>query len=174
MLYLVIMLIFVFFAGLAMTINEGLWSNSVLLFCIMLGGVLAIVGGVPLGVFIVEQAGADQDSVWYFVFASVWGVFALSVTIMRLLLEQASQIRVKFVPPLEMVAGPLMGLFVAVMLTSFATYTLERIPFQAQALKVSEAADWQVTMLTYARAPFLNVAYRFAAPEGLDSEFIAH
>ena len=157
-----------------MTINEGLWSNSVLLICIMLGGLLGIVGGVPLGGFIVEQAGAGEEVVWYFVFASVWGVFALSVTIMRMLLEQASRTRVKFVPPLEMVAGPLMGLFVAVMFTSFATYTFERIPFQAHAWKVSEAADWQVQFLTYARAPFLNVAYRFAAPEGLDSDFIAH
>lgn len=171
MLYLTILLIFVFFAGLAMTINEGLWSNTVLLMCIMLAGLFAILGGIPLGLYIIAQADAADEYAWHCVFAGVWLVFVLSVTIMRVLLEKASKVRVKFVPPLEKVAGPLMGLFVAVMFTSFAAYTMERIPVNAGHWPVTDAADWQRTVFTYARAPFHNVVKRFAESEGVRSDF---
>ena len=171
MLYLTILLIFIFFAGLAMTINEGLWSNTVSLLAIIVAGLFAIFGGIPLGMYIVEQADASQKVAWCFVFAGVWGVFVVSLTIMRILLELASRTRVKFVPPLEKAAGPLMGLYVAVMFTSFAAYTLERIPINAGEWKVSDAADWQKTTFTYARAPFHNVVKSFADSEGVESDF---
>lgn len=171
MLYVTIVLIFVFFAGLAMTINEGLWNNTVLLLCIILGGLFAILGGIPLGLFIVEQADLAEENVWQCVFAGVWGVFIVSLTIMRVLVEKSSRTRVKFVPPLERAAGPLMGLFVAIMFTSFAAYTMERIPFNAGQWPLADAAGWQKTVFTYARAPFHNVVTRFADSEGIRSEF---
>jgi len=171
MLYLTILLIFAFFAGVAMTVNEGLWSNTVTLLCIILAGQFAIVGGIPLGLYIIEQADASEETAWCFLFAGVWGVFVVSLTVMRLLVERASRTRVKFVPPLEKAAGPLMGLFVAVMFTSFTAYTLERIPINAGEWKVNDAADWQKTTFTYARAPFHNVVKRFAESEGVRSEF---
>jgi hypothetical protein len=169
MLYLTIILLFVFFAGVAMTVGEGLWSNTVSLLCIMLAGSFAIFGGIPLGLFIVEQAGASDEQAWYFVFGGVWGVFFVSLTIMRILVEMASRTRVRFVPPLEKAAGPLMGLFVAVMLTSFTAYTLARIPINAGAWKYSDAADWQKTTFTYACAPFHTVVKRLAEAESVKS-----
>ena len=172
MMYLAILLIFVFFAGVAMTVNEGFWSNSILLLEIMLSGLLAVFGGVPLGQFVIAQAGASDENAWYFVFASVWGVFFLTITVMRIILDQSSQTRVKFVPPLELAAGPLMGLFAAVMFTSFAAYTLERFPLQAGAWKFDDAAGWVQSIFTYARAPFWNVIDRFAAGEGFSSPLI--
>lgn len=173
MLYLVILLCFVFFAAVAMTINEGLWSNSVLLLLIMLAGILAFTVGAPLGSFAAEKADASVEYTWHVVFACVWGVFFLSITIMRILLEKASATRVKFLPPLEMVAGPLMGLFAAVMFTSFATYTLANIPIKAGEWSTGDAAEWQLTFFNYARAPFLNVISQFAASEGISSSIVA-
>lgn len=171
MLYLTILVIFVFFASLAMTINEGLWSNTITLLCIMLAGKFAIVGGIPFGLYIVEQVDASRETAWCFVFAGVWAIFVVSLTIMRILMDLASRTRVKFVPPLEKAAGPLMGLFVAVMFTSFVAYTLERIPINAGEWQVRDAADWQKTTFTYARAPFHNVVKRFAESEGVQSDF---
>jgi len=171
MLLLSILLGGIFFASVAMTINEGLWGNSVLLMCIIFGGLFAILGGIPLGLFIIEQADADDEYAWYCVFAGVWVVFALSVTIMRILVDKASKTRVKFVPPLEKISGPLMGLFVAVMFTSFVAYTMERIPVNAGQFPSSDAADWQKTTFTYARAPFHNVVKRFAESEGVRTDF---
>ncbi len=171
MLYLTILLGGVFFAGLAMTIGEGLWNNTVLLLCVILAGLFAILGGIPLGLYIIDQADAADEYAWHCIFAGVWGVFALSITLMRVLFEKASQTRVKFVPPLEKIAGPLMALFVAVMFASFVAYTMERIPANAGQWPVAEAADWQRTTFTYARAPFHNVVKRFAEAEGVQSDF---
>jgi hypothetical protein len=171
MLYLTILLIFVFFAAAAMTINEGLWSNTVLLLCIILSGLAAIFCGSPLGLFIIEKADASDEYAWHCIFAGVWGVFASSVLIMRVLFEKSSRTRVKFVPPLERVAGPLMGLFVAVMFASFAAYTMERIPIRAGHWPMADASDWKTTTFTYARAPFHNVVKRFAESEKVRSDF---
>lgn len=172
MLYVTILLIFVFFAGVAMTINEGLWNNTVLLLCIILGGLFAILGGIPLGLYIMDQVDAGDEYTWHCVFAGVWGVFALSVTVMRILVEKASKVRVKFVPPLEKAAGPLMGLYVAVMFASFTAYTMERIPINAGQWSFSEPSDWTKTTFTYARAPFHNVVKQFTEAEGIRSDFI--
>jgi hypothetical protein len=169
MLSLTILLVFIFFAALAMTINEGLWSNAVLMLCIILSGLLAIFCGIPLGSYLFEKTGAGDEYAWHCVFAGVWCVFALSVTLMRVLFEKSSKTRVKFVPPLEKLAGPLMGLLVAVMFTSFAAYTIERIPVKAGQWSLADAADWQITTFSYARAPFHNVAKRFTESENIGS-----
>jgi hypothetical protein len=168
---LCILLGFIFFGGIAMTVNEGFWSNTISFLLICLAGLLAIVGGVPLGQFIIDQAGAGDDKAWHCVFAGVWGVFVLSLTLMRILAEMASRTRVKFVPPLEKAAGPLMGLLVAIMFTSFAAYTMARIPVSAGEWKYSGAAGWEKATFTYASAPFHNVMKRFAEAEGIQSDF---
>jgi hypothetical protein len=171
MLILTVLIIFVFFAGVAMTVAEGLWSNTVLLLCITLSGLLAIVGGIPLGLFIFEKVEAADEYAWHCVFAGVWGVFTLSMIIMRVMFEKTSKVRIRFVPPLEKVAGPLMGLFAAVMFTSFAAYTIERIPIQAGQWSTAEASDWQLSTFNYARTPFHNVVTRFAKSEEIRSDF---
>ncbi|MDZ4657393.1 MAG: CvpA family protein [Bythopirellula sp.] len=163
---------FVFFAAVAMTINEGLWNNAIGLFCVVLGGLLGIFVGVPAGNLLGEQAGMSDDKAWFFVFAGVWGVFALSVLIMRLMFDRTSRTKMKFIPLIDKFAGPVVGLLMAIMFTSFATYTLDRIPIKAGQWKYADAADWQKSVFKYGRAPFLNVANAFAAGEGLDNTFV--
>ena len=170
MLYLAILLMFVFFAGVAMTVGEGLWSNTILLFLVLICGLLAFAGGIPFAGFVLEQAEPSDEYAWHFVMACVWGVFALSMTVMRILLGQASKTRMKFVGPLEMVAGPLMGLFAAVMFTSFAAFTLVQIPIQAGEWTTADASDWVRSFFDYARAPFYNVMKAFVGSEGISSD----
>lgn len=164
---------FVFFAAVAMTINEGLWNNAIGLICVVLGGLFGIFVGVPAGNLLGEQAGMSSDKAWFFVFAGVWGVFALSVLIMRLIFERTSRTKMKFIPLVDKFAGPVVGLLMAIMFTSFAAYTLDRIPIKAGQWKYADAAEWQKSVFTYGRAPFLNVANAFAAGEGLDNTFVA-
>jgi hypothetical protein len=163
---------FVFFAAVAMTINEGLWNNAILLLAIVLGGLLGIFVGVPVGNLIAEQAGADTEQLWYFVFAGVWGVFSLSVLVIRLILDRTSRVRMKFIPLVDKIGGPIIGLIAAVMFTSFVTYTLDRIPIKAGQWSYSDAAAWQESVFKYGRAPFFNVANAFAGGEGIDDEFV--
>jgi hypothetical protein len=164
---------FVFFAAVAMTISEGLWNNAILLMAIVLGGLFGIFVGVPIGNMIAEQAGAKPEQLWYFVFAGVWGVFSLSVLIIRLIFERTSQVRMKFIPLVDKIGGPIVGLLAAVMFTSFVAYSLDRIPIKAGEWKYSEASGWQESVFKFGRAPFYNIANAFAAGEGIDNTFVA-
>jgi len=118
MLYLTILLAFLFFAGIAMTVNEGLWNNAIALFSIMLAGLFAVFGGVPFGNYLSEQMDKGPENAWYFVFAGMWGVFALSILIIRVVADRISRTRVKFHSLVDKIAGPLVGVLVAVMFTS--------------------------------------------------------
>ncbi len=171
MLYLAVLICAVMFAGVAMTVNEGLWNNAINFISVVLGGLFGLFVGVPAGNMIAEQAGAGADVHWYFVFAGVWGVFALSVLIIRLLVERTSKTKMKFIPLVDKFGGPLVGILVAVMFASFAAYTLDRIPIKAGEWKYADAVGWPQTVFKYVRAPFYNVAKAFAAGEGLDATF---
>ena len=171
MLYLTVMLVFLCFAAFAMTVNEGLWNNTIKLFNIMLAGLLGIVAGVPFGSWIFDQTGKGPEFAWYFILAGIWGVFAVSVVIFGLIARSASGVRMRFLPMVDNIAGPLMGIIVAVMLTSFTAYTLERVPIKAGEWDIRKAADWQKTTFMYARAPFRNVLLSFVSAEDADSAF---
>ena len=172
MLYLTVMLGFLFFASVAMTINEGLWNNTVALLNIILAGLIGIFGGVPFGSFLLAKSGKPPELAWYFIFAGIWVVFAATVTIMHLVARQASGVRVRFLPLLDKIAGPLMGLFVALMLTSFTAYTLERVPIKSGEWSFKDASEWQKSTFKYARAPFRGVLKSFAQGEKADHAFL--
>lgn len=158
MLYLCILVYFVFFAAMAMTVAEGLWNNSLTLLAILLCGPLAIALGYPLGLLLQTQIDKPVEQTWYFVFAGVWLVFFVSMLVLRLLLDRvASKTRMKFVPPLEKAAGPLMGLAAAAIFTSFLTFTLYTIPIAAGEWKIGEASDWQKTTMQSGSGPFNSV-----------------
>jgi hypothetical protein len=163
--YLCVLIYFVFFAAVAMTVAEGLWNNALTLLAIVICGPLAIAVGYPLGLLLQEKIDKPVEQTWYFVFAGVWLAFFVSMLIVRLLLDRvASKSRMKFIPPLEAAAGPLMGLVVAVIFTSFLTFTIYTIPIQSGEWKIGEAADWQKTTMASGSGPF-NAVLRAMAGE---------
>ena len=172
MLYLTVMLGFLFFAAVAMTVNEGLWNNMVALLNIILAGLIGIFAGVPLGNFLLEKSGKPPELAWYFIFAGVWVTFAATVTVLHLATKQSSGVRVRFMPLLDKVMGPVMGLVVAVMLTSFTAYTLERVPIKAGEWSFKDASAWQKSTFQYARSPFRSVLKSFAQGEKADHPFL--
>src|SRR5918997_1043354 len=101
MIWLTILLFVVFFAGIAMTVNEGLWSNTISLFCIILAALLAWDWGRVLGRYLLEQAEPAAENEWYFWFASLWGAFFVSVTLLRIIADRLSRVRLRFIRPLE-------------------------------------------------------------------------
>jgi hypothetical protein len=171
MLYLAILICAVLFAGVAMTVAEGLWNNAINLICIVLGGLFGMFIGVPVGTMIAEQADAGTENLWYFVFAGVWGVFALSVLIMRVLVEKASRVKMRFLGPVDKFGGPLVGIMVAIMFASFAAFTIDRIPMQAGAWKYSDGEGFPKTVFKWVRAPFWNLTNAVSKGEGIDPTF---
>ncbi|RIK74313.1 MAG: hypothetical protein DCC67_16725 [Planctomycetota bacterium] len=158
--YLAIILLFVFFAGVAMTVNEGLWSNTVSLFCVMFASMLAWYWGPTLGAFVVEQAEPSAQNEWAFWFASVWGAFFLAVTILRIVADRSSRVRMRIIRPLDLAGGVLVGLLLAVMFTSFAAYSLF-LPFRARVWKTEEGAGWAQTTVSTFAAPMYTAGRAF-------------
>ena len=166
MLYLLVALGFMFFAGVAMTVNEGLWNNTILLLCILISGCASVAAGVPVGMLIFDQIGLAADKAWYCTFAGMWAVFVVAMLLLRIVAERASKIRVRFLPLVDKIGGILMGLLVAYMLTSFATNTLLDAPIRAGAWKKKDASAGQLQVYGQLGAPFNMVAKNFADTEG--------
>jgi len=171
MLYLLALLGFIFFAGVAMTINEGLWNNTVLLLCLLISGIAAMVAGVPLGVMLLEQLELENPKAWYCVFAGIWTVFIVTIVVLRLATDRVSTIRVRFLPVVDKIGGIMMSLFVAVMLTSFAAYALERVPIATGEWSAADASETQRQYFANARNPFRIVLKNFTNTEEVDSPF---
>ena len=153
---LCVLIFFVFFAGVAMTVNEGLWSNAINVLMIIFCGILGVVLGPPLGLIGLEKLEKGDEHTWYFVFAGIWLVYFVAMLILRVLVDRASRTRMRFVPPLEKSAGPLMGLVVAVMFTSFFTFTIYANPVRAGEWPV-EKGTWQETTMKQGSAPFYSI-----------------
>ena len=154
MLWLCVLLFFMFFAGVAMTVGEGLWSNAINLFAVMLAGLSGVAFGYPLGDWAIVEFEKDASFLWYFRFAGVWLVFFVTMMVFRLVAERASKVRMRFLPQLEMIAGPLMGMFVALMFTSVFAWTLLKLPIAANEWKLSDASEWQKSTFQYLSTPF--------------------
>ena len=101
----------------------------------------------------------------------MWGVFAFSILLTGMAMKFASGVRMRFHPLAENIGGPIMGIFVAVMLTSFTAYTLIHVPVKAGEWQVKSAAGWQISAFEYARAPFWNALKSFVEAEEADAEF---
>lgn len=159
MMYLAILLLVIVFAGIAMTVNEGLWSNTVTLLAIWLAGVIATLLGPALGAWALAQFDKEPEFGWYFLFAGMWIVFFVAVNVIRISFDRISRVRVRFIPQLDTFGGPLMGVFVAVMFGSFCAYTLMKAPIAAQAdgWNISQASGWVQSTFQYLEAPFYNL-----------------
>jgi uncharacterized membrane protein required for colicin V production len=152
MLWLAVLMLCVFFAGIAMTVNEGLWSNTISLFSILIASLLAWDWGRVLGSYVIEQVQPSSQNEWAFWFASVWGVFFFSVMLVRILADRISRVRMKFIPQLDRAAGVLMGVVVAWCFAGFASYSL-LIPLQARVWKLEEASGWQQQVIANLARP---------------------
>ena len=147
-----------------MTINEGLWSNTITLLLIMVASLIAIIGGVPVGNWGLEQLQKDASFTWYFLFAGIWIVFFFTLAIMRVLTDKISRTRMRFLPVIDAIAGPLMGIFVAILFTSFAAFTL-RLPIGSGVWEKKDITPTQGKVYRYARAPYANLFYGLTKAE---------
>lgn len=166
MLYIAVLMFAVFFAGFAMTVNEGMWSNAITLFCVVLAAMIAVPGGLALTGYVLEQAKPGPENEWAFKFGCIWGVFFFAINVLRLLTDKTSKIRMKFFKPLDAGGGILLGLCVAFMLTSFSALTLY-MPFAAGVWKTAEAAPWQNQTIQTFASPMSSAVTAFHGPEAL-------
>ncbi len=165
---LLILLSFIFFAGVSMTVNEGLWSNTISVFVIIIAGLIAVPWGGFIGVIVLAAAQPPPEHAWAFIFASVWGMFALTAVILRLITDRLSRVLMKFVPQLDKIGGMIMGFVVATMFSSFVALTLVMLPIKEGVWKVEDASAKQQKRLTRSAAPMYTAFVKFYGGEFAD------
>ena len=117
----------VLFAGLAMMVREGIWSNSLTLINILISGLIAFGFYSPIVTYLDEEATAGQHTYWLD-FAVLWALFAASMAILRSLMGAASKTRLRFKNPIDSAGGPIVGFIAAWVLAAFTMATLHTSP----------------------------------------------
>jgi uncharacterized membrane protein required for colicin V production len=122
----------VLFAGLAMTVREGVWSNSLTLINIIISGLVAFGFYSPIVAYLDEEATSGQHTYWLD-FAIIWALYAVTMIILRTLMAAASKTRLRFKHPIDAVGGPIIGFIAAWVLAAFTIATLHTSPMPKEA-----------------------------------------
>src|SRR5262245_35269398 len=122
----------VVFAGLAMTVREGVWSNTLTLINIIISGLVAFGLYSPIVVYLDEESTKGQHTYWLD-FAIIWALYAVTMVILRSLMAAASKTRLRFKHPVDAVGGPIIGFIAAWVLAAFTLATLHTSPMPKNA-----------------------------------------
>lgn len=119
------------FAGLAMTIREGLWSNTLTFFNVIICGLFAFGFYSPITTWLDVQL----DGQWTYAldFIVVWVLFIVTMIICRAVAKAASRTRMRFRHPVDPIGGPIAGLLAAWVLSTFVMATLHMAPMPKDA-----------------------------------------
>jgi hypothetical protein len=117
----------VLFAGIAMTIREGLWSNTITLVNIFISGLVAFGFYSFIVVKLHEEYTSGQHTYWLD-FSIVWALFCATMVITRSLTAACSKTRMRFKNPIDPVGGPIIGILAAWVLAAFTLATLHMSP----------------------------------------------
>ncbi|HTU25807.1 MAG TPA: CvpA family protein [Pirellulales bacterium] len=123
--YLNLILLLVFFAVFASTIQNGLWSNMVLLINVVSSGLVATNYYEPVAELFddfLPAWGVANDIV------SVWLVFAGTMGVLSLVTDQLSKVKVRFIKPLDRYGGIALSCWIAWVMVCFTTMTLHTAP----------------------------------------------
>jgi uncharacterized membrane protein required for colicin V production len=120
----------VFFASFAMMVREGLWSNTITLFNIVLSGLIAYGFYSPLTIWIDEFF--EGKYTYLLDFLCIWAVFCVAMIVLRLVADNLSKTRLRLKNPLDPAGGPLMGLLAGWVMASFVMATLHTAPLAEQ------------------------------------------
>lgn len=121
-----IIMCFVFFASVAMTVREGLWSNIIRLVSIVISGLLAF-GFYPAVATWLDEA-LNGEFTYVADFLSIWGLFVVSLLVISIITGAASKTRLRFKYPIDTVGGPLVGVIIAFVMVGIVGATLHTSP----------------------------------------------
>jgi len=121
----------VWFAGSAMMIKEGLWSNTIALVNIVISGLVAFGFYSPIAIYFDELTNGEYTYLLDFV--CIWTLFVIAMVVCRTLTGGFSRTRMRFKNPVEPVLGPLMAVLDSWVMAAFVMATLHTSPMPKDA-----------------------------------------
>jgi hypothetical protein len=124
-----LLLLVVFVSCLAMAIREGLWSNAIMFFNVLMAAMLATNYFEPVANMFDNWLDSKEHSYRYFMdFTALWVVFAASLSLLRLATDKLSRTQVRFKLPVEWAGGIFFACWFGWMMVCFTTFTLHTAP----------------------------------------------
>ena len=123
--YINILLALILFGAVASSVNNGLWSNMVLLINLVSAGLVATCYYEPVAELFddfIPTWGAATD------FLSVWLVFAASLGFLSFITDYLSQVKVRFLRPVDKFGGIFLSCWIGWVTVCFSTMTLHMAP----------------------------------------------
>lgn len=142
----------ILFAGLAMMVREGLWSNTITLINIVISGLVAFGFYSPIVVYLDEERTSGQHTYWLD-FAIIWALFCVTMLVLRALTAAFSKTRMRFKHPIDPIGGPAMGILAAWVLAAFALATLHTSPMPRDAFGGNLVTESNVDSAFFLTAP---------------------
>jgi uncharacterized membrane protein required for colicin V production len=165
----------VVFAGLAMTVREGLWSNTLTLLNIIISGLVAFAFYSPIVAYLDEDVTNGQHTYWLD-FAVLWALYAATMVIVRTLMGAASKTRMRFKHPIDSVGGPLVGFIAAWVLAAFTLATLHTAPMGKDAFsgKLVYSNVDSASLIMQPDATWLKFVETMSKPAAMGAESVDH
>jgi len=121
----------VVFAGTAMMVQQGLWSNAISLVNIIISGLVAFTFYQPLTIYVDEML--DGEYTYLLDFVMIWALFVVTMVGARAVSGFASGTRMRFKHPIDPVGGPLVGFLAAWVLAGIVLASLHTSPMPKEA-----------------------------------------
>jgi hypothetical protein len=122
---LTVLLIVVFFVCFGFLFREGMWSNAITLFNVIVAGLLAT-NLFEWAAGVLERWGPSYTYYWDFL--ALWGLFALFMAILRGATDLISKVRVRFRKITDQIGSPLLAACIGWVMICFTAMTLHTAP----------------------------------------------
>jgi hypothetical protein len=120
------LLLFVIFIAIAATLYpEGMWGNALTLVNVILAALVAANFWEPVARFAEGQA---PSFTYFWDFLALWGLFALTLGIMRALTDLISKTKVRFIKIVDQIGGAFFAAWVGWVVVCFVAFTLHTAP----------------------------------------------
>ncbi len=135
---LIVFIFGVFFICMAMLWTEGLWGNAVTFVNVIISGMMAVAFWEPVANALEKQ----MPSYTYVLdIIAVWGVFALTMGVLRAVTDYLSKYKVRFHRLMENIGNIAMSIIVAGTMAFFATWTLHLAPLAPNPMRGADIAN---------------------------------
>ena len=121
-----VLLFLVFIACVAFIFGEGMWGAALRFVNVVTAALLATNFWEPVARLLEGAIGLSFTYWWDFL--SLWGIFAVSLLILRFLTRRLSQVRVRFLTLADRIGGVVFAICVGMTMVGFTTFTLHTAP----------------------------------------------
>ncbi len=121
-----VLLFLIFAACVAFIFSEGMWGAALRLINVVVAALLATNFWEPVARLLEGMVGTSFT--YWLDFVCLWGLFAVTLLILRILTRRVSQVKVRFLSLADRIGGGIFAALVGMAMVAFTTFTLHTAP----------------------------------------------